>query len=480
MATQPTKRHFSYTSNDFWGFYKKHCKAKNQKTDVSKQVYRDILTSLWIEIMQKVVKGWSFVMPQGLGTYTVRSRNGVSIKSHIFKKEGKRVIDLARHTSGHRFIFTWIKTGYWNNRAFYKFIYTTKKKIQKKYGFGPHGLADYINEVSYDQDWIEDKGLVDNSELDETLLIKWGTDAVNMIPIPDNQMHKIEIIYVENYKAELPKDFMLLQSAAANVWDEAENCSKTRREQIVQWTQKANDCELEINLVCPECHQSECSCRPKVVVDVDRIWEMANPQIYYRNYMKLGKVGFGADHPDYIEEKFKLMSYQSNDYFRSGHFLTDCPNIQCEDCPNQFRLELPHMLVDFKRGEILLSYIGVRTDENGDVMVPDDPDMLEAIQSHLTYKWFAREAARNVSNPNKNWQAYRAMSQEAKMEREDSFGKFRTRVTIPDIHDFQSWVKHSWLRRIPNFNNKGRLQGDQYDRYRDMLNGDENRQKRYY
>lgn len=111
------------------------------------------------------------------------------------------------------------------------------------------------------QDWAEDTGLVDISELDETLLVKWATDAVNMIPLPDNGKHKIAIISVVNYKAELPDDFLWLQAAAANVWKEKKKCKPTKREQIVQWVQGTGDCKLEINLVCDKCGHQDCNCK---------------------------------------------------------------------------------------------------------------------------------------------------------------------------------------------------------------------------
>lgn len=354
----------------------------------------------------------------------------------------------------------------------------------------------YIHIDNIIQDWVEDTGIVDMKELDETLLIKWTTDAVNMIPLPDNNVHKVAIIQVDNYKATLPEDFLFLQAAAASVWKDLNKCKPTKREQIVQWTQKTGDCELEINLVCPKCHTESCTCDYKSVsVPVDRIWEQSHPQIYYQKYMKLGRVGYGdqpfydpdtgllISHPDRIEEKFKLMKYQSNDFFRLGYFLGDCPNVSCEDCVNQFRIDLPFIEVDFPRGEILLSYVGRKTDENGDVMVPDHPDMIDAVLNHLTYKWFAREANRNINNPNKSAQAYKAFSREAKAEREDSFGKFRTYVTIPDIHDFQNWLENSWLKRIPNHHKKdqaNRLSRDQYQRYDNMLDNKVGQPKRNY
>lgn len=343
----------------------------------------------------------------------------------------------------------------------------------------------YVHMDNIIQDWAEDTGLIDFGELDETLLVKWATDAINMIPLPDNGAHKISIIYVENYKAKMPEDFLWLQAAAANVYKKKEKCKPTKRQQIIQWVQGTGDCKLEVNLVCDKCKKPECTCEyTSVAVDVDRIWEQSQPQIYYQNYMKLGRVGYGnqpfydpdtgqlIEYPDRIEQKFQLMKYQSNDYFRLGHFLGDCPNVNCKDCVNQFRIDMPYIEVDFPTGEILLSYVGKKTDENGNLMVPDHPDMIDAILNHITYKWMSREANRNINNPNKSSQAYKAFAREAKTEREDSFGKFRTYVTIPDIHDFQSWLENSWLKRIPNHHRKDQLNRpsrDQYQRYNDML-----------
>ncbi|MCB0744768.1 MAG: hypothetical protein KDC67_12745, partial [Ignavibacteriae bacterium] len=128
---------------------------------------------------------------------------------------------------------------------------------------------------------------------------------------------------------------------------------------IIQWTQGAfeQDCELEINLICPVCKKTDCACDgPVVEVDVDRIWEQAHPEIYYRNYNKIGRVGYGeGPWSSYYCPKFKLMRYASNDFFNVKNIVTHCPNVDCKSCLNEFILDLPYIEVDFKRGEVLMA-----------------------------------------------------------------------------------------------------------------------------
>lgn len=329
----------------------------------------------------------------------------------------------------------------------------------------------YVNISNAIQDWIEDSGVIDYQELNETLLVKWATDAVNMVSFPEAKLHKIAILPVENYKARIPDDFTLLQAASGWDWTkEKTKCERTRELQITQWLQNAGkDCHLEINLVCDRCGEAPCGCgSPVVEVDINRIREQTLPHIYYNNYMYRNLVGYGSSiAKNKISEKFQLMKYATNDYFQVEKFLGDCPNVYCKDCPLVFRVEMPWINVNFERGEILFSYLARPTDENGDIMIPDHVDMHQAIGYHIDYKYFKREAKRNRYNPKKSGVDF-SLAQEAKSMREDALGKFRTAVTIPDIHDFKSWLEQSWLSRIPNAKRKDNLNAEpemQYERY---------------
>lgn len=344
-------------------------------------------------------------------------------------------------------------------------------------------------------DWITDNDL-GHEEIDEPLLIKWAVDCVRWCSTEEQLKHRIAILQVENSRAKLPDDFEMLCQAASNVIEpEPCDCSqhpkpdccghksrpkhrrvpKTRREDIVQWVQGTleKECELEINLVCPTCHKTSCNCEtPIVEVNVDRIWEMANPQIYYSHFTRMGKVGNGpglnSPYASYYTPKFTLMNYSSNDFFNLKHILTDCPNVDCRNCHKEFLLDLPYIEVDFGEGEILLSYLGKPLDGDGEIMIPDHPDIFEAITNHLDYKWYRMQWKKTKDS------AARAISQEAMALREQHISYAKSALEVPEFQQFKSWMESSsFLKRIPSWStdNFGKATKDKALDYERLLKG---------
>lgn len=310
------------------------------------------------------------------------------------------------------------------------------------------------------KDWAEDTG-VDSGEINESLLLRWATDAVRLVNPPELLCPRTKIVQISNYKADLPEDYKLCCQVAANPNYGSGTCEqcgdgskspyrRTRREQIVKWKQDlmgSEGCELEINLICPRCKDTACSCDDTIVeVDVDRIWEQAHPELYYKNamnYMTVDRWGYGESGS--VQNKFRLMKTSTSDFFNLKSILGDCPNIDCPDCYHTFRIKNNHIEVDFEKGEVLLSYLGKQLDENGDYMIPDHPDMLEAIFFHLEYKYWWRDYHLTSK------QTSRSKYQESKVQREQSFGYFRSAVEVPDFKEFKQYLKDSWLSRLPKW-----------------------------
>lgn len=356
--------------------------------------------------------------------------------------------------------------------------------------------TNYVSIKNAVQDWIQDNDF-GHDEIDQSLLIKWAVDCVRWCSTTEQLKHRIVILQVENSRARLPDDFVLLAQAASNViYEEPCDCSqdetlpcckdkstprygrvpKTRREDIVQWVQGTleKDCELEINLICPTCHETGCSCEtPAVEVDVDRIWEQSHPEIYYNHFTKLGRFGNGPGlnglSSSYYTSKFTLMRYATNDFHRLEHILTDCPNVSCTSCYKEFIIDLPYIEVDFGEGEILLSYLGRPLDGDGEILIPNHPDIFEAIVNHLDYKWY-RMLWKKTGDP-----AKREVSREAMALREDHIGKAKGELEIPEFHKFKSYLENStFLKRVPGWlsDQGGRYNTDKGGRYKDLLDGD--------
>lgn len=362
----------------------------------------------------------------------------------------------------------------------------------------------YVSINNAIKEWTEDTDLA-HEEIKPELLIRWATDCVRMINTDQQLRHRIGLFQVENSRVQLPNDFVMLCQAASNVFpDEYCDCSqdpdccaknnnsrrtpKSRREDIVQWVQGTleKDCELEINLVCPDCHKTACECNtPVVEVDVDRVWEMAHPEIYYRHHTRIGRFGYGpGPWSSYYTPKFKLMRYASNDYYNLKHVLGGCPNVNCPQCINEFIIDLPYIEVDFERGEILVSYLGKVLDEKGDYMIPDHPDVFSAIFWHLESKWFWMEYRRTLKdNAIKSQELYRA-HKTAEQNRELAIGQAKSKLELPAFAEFKNWLDNNYYKRIPNFHhheNLNALTPDEYNKYSQRLEGgtDSNDRLRY-
>ena len=335
------------------------------------------------------------------------------------------------------------------------------------------------------QDFLQDLK-IRHEEVDENLLIKWAADCSKWFHTDQQLRHRVLILQIENSRARLPDDYSILAQAAANPIirpkcdctkepdspccteirnPRAKGRPKTRIEEVSQWVASSlkEECHLEINVICPKCHKDKCSCGMNAIeIDVDRLWEMSHPEYYYKHFTKVGRFGNGPGTDSFYTPKFQLMRYSTNDFFNIKNILTECPNVNCKDCSNEFIISLPYIEVDFQEGEVLLSYLGKMLDGDGEIMIPDHPDAHEAIQAHLRYKWYLAEGTRLRDSFLIN------LSNQALSRRDEHIGYARASLEIPSAQEWKSWLQNSsWLKRIPNWqsDNAGKYIKDQYKNY---------------
>lgn len=330
----------------------------------------------------------------------------------------------------------------------------------------------HISIKSVIEDWISDTGIT-HEEIEPYTLTKWAGDCVKWIVSDEQMVHRIALLNIEDSRAELPRDFSILAQAACKIQIPTCECgdrnckhkrgrsAKSRREDIVQWVQGTleKDCHLEINLICSKCHKTACECNsPVIEVEVDRIWEMAHPEIYYTHFTRIGRVGYGPMPGSYYNPDFQLMKYSNKDYFNVQHILTDCPNVDCRTCDREFIIQPPYIEVDFERGEVLLSYLGKQLDGDGEPLIPDHPSVFEAIYNHLEYKYWWRDY-RKTSNP-----ASLQKSQVAKQQRDEEITIARSALNIPEYEQLKDYIKTYMVRRLPTWSSD-HANGESVDKY---------------
>jgi hypothetical protein len=322
------------------------------------------------------------------------------------------------------------------------------------------------------KEWIEDYSRSD-VELPEQLVYRWASSAAKMVPVDTQLKHRIGYIPIRNYKGELPEDLRIVQMVVARTIPD--NPKTSRREKLVSWTQHTmdSDMDLEINLVCRSCKKNQCSCSsPVIEIDVDRVWEMANPQAYLKRWTRGGVIGEGSG-TERGHNGWNILRYAQGDFYRMKHFLSDCPNLTVGTDYESFSLNLPYIETSFAEGEVIISYLGTDLDENGDVMIPDNEDLIEGIKAHLNFKWADRMFYTTIGSTRTDKNAYRAAKADAKMQREESFRLYRSAAQVPEFHDFRNWVQRFWMQRFPDHNwvehgREGRNVGT-YERYSRLI-----------
>lgn len=326
------------------------------------------------------------------------------------------------------------------------------------------------------QDYYDDSGLTSNDVSDD-LLTRWITDAVAMVTVAEELEYNICPLYLENYKATLPDNFRKVQQILFR--KKKEKKVSGWGETVTKWTQKTFDpnFDVEIHIVCKKCGSNDCTCStPIYEVDIDRTWEIANPQYYKRGWNRMGIIGRGKGNSGLtMENEWMLLRPKMGDDFLNKYLLDDCPNLYIEKWYNHFSIDGNSLTIDHPEGEVILFYMGVKMDDNGDIMIPNHPDLFDAITHHLDYKYFAREARKSVTSRKKNSQLFKTYSREAKIEREQAFGKYRASVTSPDFKGWSDWVERIWLQRIPNRNWDNNMKKTSnvgiYERYSNIIEG---------
>lgn len=296
-------------------------------------------------------------------------------------------------------------------------------------------------------DFIEDND-VEQSQVDEAVLKKWASDCTNWINQEDQLVaHRTTIIDIDMYKGLLPRDLTRIAVAAYRKYPS--QTKQTRKEIITQWIQNTFDPnqQLEINLINKNCSTPDCSNNDAVVeIDVDRIWEMSHPEIYMSGFFRKSTFGLGDTSSLTEDQYFRIMRYSTNDFFGLSMHINDCLNIKNPDINEAYVINPPYIETSFQKGEVLISYFGKKTDEFGDIMVPDHPDAINAVINYMAYKWFWRQWSRNGGN------AERMKFKEAEVAYKTHLGQARSALVNLDYNKLRPLLDKNFSKRIPNIN----------------------------
>lgn len=305
-----------------------------------------------------------------------------------------------------------------------------------------------VSQLTVDQLIVEYIDAVGHEgELDRTYLKKCFSDASSRIGTFDQLTHYVEVFDVRDYKCQVPDNFKYIIQAACRVAPSR----PVTREAISKMTQKVlgTGCEIEIDIKCPACHEESCSCddRKVVEVDVNRIWETANPK-YYTRYMKHfymhgGNTGRGTQslyHNDFI-----LMRTASGSFWNTPYHLNGCLNLRVES-GYEYRVEPPNMIVNFQEGEVLVGYMASKTDDEGYLLIPNTPQAIQACIWYAAERMAFRKYTMDPTQKNERfWTNMMAM-------REKHIGRAKNQLRMWEEDRMWDWIENHWRKMVPNRN----------------------------
>jgi len=298
-------------------------------------------------------------------------------------------------------------------------------------------LQNYIPVDPILDDWIEDKELMQEN-ISKSKLKRWAFDIVKDFTTVDMQKDYIALLPIKNTKADLPKNAKQIISVAYRIFEDRKDCTTVK--QISEYTQKGFDgCDLEIKVKCGKCASDKCTCNsPIVEVAIDRIQLMQNP--WYYNASKFG-MPFDTDQLYHngrkdTKGKFKLMAYAINPFHNVNMHIPDCVNLTCTNCdhkyitnPDTFTIETD---ITDENAELLVAFKGTMAATNGDFLIPDNTNAIEAIEYQLTYKYFSNKFT-HTSN-----QAHRAAYSEAMQKRDLAVIRLQNELGIRDPNELRA------------------------------------------
>ncbi len=280
-------------------------------------------------------------------------------------------------------------------------------------------------------------------DLDKSDILAWANDAVSRIITDEQFIHKIIILDVFEFKTQLPTDFSSVVQAAY-LFTQENSCEL--KKEVSKFTDIQLGCKLDIEISCPKCKQKDCKCGScELYIDVDRLWRSAHPE-YQTAYMKHFFDYGGTDNKTSVySDRFQLMRPSTTSFFNYDYHIKGCINFNV-DSNVEYLISHPNILVNFKEGKVLLSYLAKRIDEEGYLMIPDEPVAIEAITWYIQEKMLYRAYMEDFS------QAKRMAWEAAMQLRERYIARAMSQLQMPDADMWRAFVKRFIHRVLPNYN----------------------------
>jgi len=301
---------------------------------------------------------------------------------------------------------------------------------------------------------------LDSEERNMHILKRQASDILRECSTTEQLVHKIVLLETDRYgRVTTPNDFKKLDQVAYRIKKNKHDC--TSRERVKEWVQSAYNCaeenfQVKIEVLGDECIGGDCANLP-IVIESDFIHQKANPWAYYQGKMAVPRNSTDDIHSNssYLTDKFKLMSYAGDDFFRlQYHISPNCENLHCLDCDYKYSIQFPYILSDLpKDTEILLSYSAEVTDEHGDLLCPDQVDVIEAIKESILSKFFKIKFLETGDKK------YMFFYQDSEAKANVAIGRAKSALGSPIYQELRSFLSENWMKRDHNTSAVGTIKG---------------------
>lgn len=239
-------------------------------------------------------------------------------------------------------------------------------------------------------DWLTEMEYRGKTKPD--IIYRYAHNAAEMLIGSESLSYQVALIDVENLQGKVPKNFHseTLVACIDNIQHEI------NRGRITSYTKDVfgTDCQIEVNLLCPECHEEKCSCAtPVIEIDIDDVYLNTHPHL--KQISNQNMIGWAAVQDDGFPTKSPFFGFEimrpkvSNEILWNMEFyLGECEHQNLEG-RYSYQIDGDTFTTDLKEGKVVIAYLAYKKDADGYYMIPDNVWAVEAIKSWITYsfKW---------------------------------------------------------------------------------------------
>lgn len=308
-------------------------------------------------------------------------------------------------------------------------------------------------------EYLSHSGEVDDKAIDERLIIRLTVTAINKV-LPTTLMdEKIVLIPVSHGRGELPQDFRFVVQAAFKEG----RYLKSYGDEVKKCADALVGSDYVVKPYCRVCNSVQCSCgsSPVVIIPTSTEWKKNNAALgyvfdkhYYNHFNIVEKGRCSAYHPDFV-----LMRRKSGNFYNYNQHIKECINLRVPSLI-EYDLDNPNIVVNRPTGTILLSYMGIKMDDEGYPMVPDDEWILDYIRFYIDERLAYQDCRRTRRQEDCGFYEL------AKANADSAFKKVKSKA-IPSYDKLNQYLKSRYNKLInftetDKFNSAGFFVPDSY------------------